>query len=676
MSDRCYRATVGNIPEDQSVLRDSEIPLFFSVEFEKESVPVPLVTEPLLRCEKCKAYLNPYVEIMMPGLRWRCNLCSAVNEVQNAFLMHERKVNENPADVALNSQFNREHFLREDLRSDIYELDAPDTFGVKTPDPPILCFVIDVSLEAQKLSVLGSVLNCVKEILRSIEYDRRTRFCFMFYSNSVYFLNRSGGMTVITGEIPMVFPDSLLFTLPELLSSPSPVPEFSHIEKYFEPKKNMGADILFPLKLARNIFRSASLFLFFSAMPNSGPSKLEPSTALVCRNNEYKAVAESLFRKNICVNLFVMTRANIEYATIGILAQRTGGITAHYSNYDGLDPVSSSKLYCDLSAHFSRSVGFGAVCRVRSSEGAVIRSVYGNFCQKAADLIGCANWNPCHALNFSLTLFNNMRSALFIQIAMIRTTKMGLRRIRVFNICVPVRGTSFYEGCDPNALAHVLLLDAFYYESKRRLAGGEHLHKRLCSIWKEIRAKRGQIPENLESLPTLVLACKKTVPLRPDTGTPVDFRAYYMYLFSNSHSKIIDLMTYPLLLNLNDSCVTPLLLSSSSLDARGLFLLDTGINMFFYIAKECDPAAVSSLFTSVQSGPFLFTPPENEFSNYVTELVTYLIGSRTVKPRFVVVDGKEHSIYSTVFHSYMYDDKMYGLASSVEYRKEIENALK
>src|SRR5690606_19584804 len=102
-----------------------------------------------------------------------------------------------------------------------------------------------------------------------------------------------------------------------------------------------------------------------------------------------------------------------------------------------------------------------------------------------------------------------------------------------------------------------------------------------------LKTKNGKIPDALTALPQLILSAKKSIPLRPDTATPTDFRAYYMYLFSNSHAKIIDLMLYPILLSLADSNVVPLNLSMSSLTTTGLYVLDTGVNIFFYIGREC-----------------------------------------------------------------------------------------
>jgi protein transport protein SEC24 len=164
----------------------------------------------------------------------------------------------------------------------------------------------------------------------------------------------------------------------------------------------------------------------------------------------------------------------------------------------------------------------------------------------------------------------------------------------------------------------------------------------------------------------------KSIPLRPDLSTPADFRGFYMYMLSNSSPKIVELMMYPLLLNITADNA-PLSLSLASIDQNSIFILDTGVNLFFYIGKAVDQEITASLFEDMTSGPFLYQPPENEFSNYVSELLLFLLENRVVKPRYILVNGNETSVYCDIFFSYMYDDRMYQLPSASEFRNTLDS---
>lgn len=676
MQNKFYRASINTIPNDQTKLRNSAIPFFLSVDFQNDDESVPIIKETLIRCEKCKTYLNPFVEIINPGYKWKCNMCTTINEVSIPFQMKERRLCENTSDPFLNAAFNKTNFIREELTNELYEIEAPDTFNITTPDQPIFCFLIDVSAEAMTLGVLSSVLNCARETLKAVEYDKRSKVAMIFFNESAYIFNANKTFTVVNGDVPLILSERILFSLDKDEPGSFFDIDFTKIEKYFEDKKSRNIDYLFALKVCVQAFRSATIFAFVSSAPNFGEGRVESSNSLVCKNNRYKDVAESLVRKNVCCNLFVMARSSVELSTIKIPTQYTGGQLLHYPNYDGGDVVSTSKFYCDLNDYFGRETSTGAVCRIRANEGIVLKTVYGNFYQKGSDLLSYANYNPVHNINFTIQFYNDVKPALYLQIAMARVVKDGRKLIRVMNICIPVNQASFYECCDAYAIAHCLCLDSFYYESKKKLGGKEHIEGRLTDIWQEMRVNNGQIPDSLYNLPTYVLSIMKGIPLRPDVATPADFRGYYMYMLSNYHVKIVDLMIYPVLLNIVSGNVAPLPLSLKSIDNTGLFILDTGVTIFFYVAAACDAASVASLFENTAVGPFIFNPPPNDFSKYVSELVVFLTNNRKIKPRFVLAMEQNTSVYNDIFFSYMFEDSSYQLPTALEFRNHLENRNK
>lgn len=46
--------------------------------------PVPVVHE-ITRCRRCRTYINPFVQFLDDGRRWKCNLCFVVNDVPHFF---------------------------------------------------------------------------------------------------------------------------------------------------------------------------------------------------------------------------------------------------------------------------------------------------------------------------------------------------------------------------------------------------------------------------------------------------------------------------------------------------------------------------------------------------------------------------------------------------------------
>nr|CAD1841184.1 unnamed protein product [Ananas comosus var. bracteatus] len=84
---RFLRLTTHTIPSSQSLLARWHLPLGAVVTPlaevpEGEEVPiVNFGTAGVVRCRRCRTYINPYVTFTDAGRKWRCNLCSLLNDV-------------------------------------------------------------------------------------------------------------------------------------------------------------------------------------------------------------------------------------------------------------------------------------------------------------------------------------------------------------------------------------------------------------------------------------------------------------------------------------------------------------------------------------------------------------------------------------------------------------------
>lgn len=79
---RYHRSTLQVVPQTQALLTKSKLPLGIIVTpYPKFEQIVPTVAGPIIRCRRCRTYLNPFVEWLDNGAKFRCNLCFIVNEV-------------------------------------------------------------------------------------------------------------------------------------------------------------------------------------------------------------------------------------------------------------------------------------------------------------------------------------------------------------------------------------------------------------------------------------------------------------------------------------------------------------------------------------------------------------------------------------------------------------------
>jgi hypothetical protein len=114
---------------------------------------IPLVNfgpQGIMRCKRCRTYINPFVSWMNNGRQWRCNVCGMVNDVPTSYFCH------------LDSNgFRRDRDQRPELCNGSVELVAPAEYMVRPPVAPVYFFCIDISSNAVNS---GMVLTAVKTI--------------------------------------------------------------------------------------------------------------------------------------------------------------------------------------------------------------------------------------------------------------------------------------------------------------------------------------------------------------------------------------------------------------------------------------------------------------------------------------------------------------------------------
>ena len=79
------RCTMNSIPNSPALFNKCKIPLGLLITpFRSEQVgedPVPIVNpELIVRCRRCRTYINPWVTFLDQGQRWKCNMCFLANE--------------------------------------------------------------------------------------------------------------------------------------------------------------------------------------------------------------------------------------------------------------------------------------------------------------------------------------------------------------------------------------------------------------------------------------------------------------------------------------------------------------------------------------------------------------------------------------------------------------------
>jgi len=185
------RTTIGTAPSSASLLTKCSIPFGCIVHpLAKPETPdeqIPIVNfgpAGIIRCRRCRAYVNPFVRFSDVGRRWRCNFCDLINDVPPEYYS---ALDENSLRKDLNE--------RPELTRGCVEFVAPSDYMVRPPQPPVFFFLFDVSYYAVASGMLKTAVLAIKQVLPQLCQDTRTHIGFLAYDRYLHFFHLRAGLS-------------------------------------------------------------------------------------------------------------------------------------------------------------------------------------------------------------------------------------------------------------------------------------------------------------------------------------------------------------------------------------------------------------------------------------------------------------------------------------------------
>ena len=671
--DRILRLTSKYIPSNAALAHATKVPMGAiirplapycdetSTVEDDEDVPV---IQPgaagIIRCKRCRTYINAFVTWLENGRRWRCNICAQLNETPTPYFCHLDE-----------SGQRRDRYDRPELSQACIEYIAPSEYMVRPPQPPSYFFVIDVSAVSARSGMLQSVANAIKRSLDDLPGSPRTQVGFLTFDESVHYYSLKSGLAapqmLVVADLVELFvpaPDDLLVNLQE---SREVIDIFlENLPTMFEGS-NASSSCLGPaLKAAFTVTKhiGGKMSVFQSLLPQLGDGALAPREnhqimgtvdevkLLRPSQNWYKDTAVEFSRSQISVDMYLFPRSYIDVATLGELPKLTAGTLRTYPgfNYDTDGPRFESELCRSLTQH----TAFESVMRIRCTRGMKITNFYGNFFIRGSDLLALPNCNAdsVFAFDFAHDEHNLNSSFMTIQSALLYTSSEGERRIRVITQAIPVTSlaSEVINTVDCDAMSALLAKQALDVATKTNLDNARGKLQQACvdliraskegdkprrvsgyaapppmmggqqQQGEEAESDSKAIPENLTLLPLYTLATMKNVAFRGGTDVHPDERMAAMHRLNNMDVTASKHFVYPRMFSLHNMSSNAGLPSANGSDdnkvagrnrielprvldltidrlaSNGIFLLDNGLDMFLWVGRSSDPAILNSLF--------------------------------------------------------------------------------
>jgi len=727
-SPRHMRSTVYSIPCNQDMLKESGIPMavistpFAQIpEDEHQLRYVDHGPSGPVRCNRCKAYMNPFMQFIDGGRRFVCNICSHSSEVPQEYFCH------------LDHQGRRvDMYERPELCFGSYEFIATTDYckDSKLPSPPAFIFMIDVSYQSMQQGMVKILANELMTLLDKLPCDvgmdeSLIKVGFVTYNTQLHFYNVKENlaqpqMMVVTDLEDTFVPlqdgflvsykeskavvDSLLELLPDMFADTR------------ETGVMLGPVISAGMEALKGAGISGKLYIFHSSLPIiDAPGKLKnredrkllatdkEKQILVPQGNHYMNLAKACVKSSVSIDLFLFPNSYIDVATLGLMVTQTGGQIYRYSYFK--ETTHGNQFVSDLRKNFKREVGFDAIMRLRCSTGLRPVEFFGSFIMENTTDVELASIDSDKAIAIEIKHDDKIPEdgVTFFQIALLYTSVSGQRRFRINNLSFSTCSqlADLYRCCELDATVNFLSKHALRQVlSSTPQAIKDSLILKCVQILACYRqhcatpSTSGQLilPECMKLLPLYVNCMIKSDVLAGGSEMSSDDRAFLMQATLSMPTNITSSYFYPRVIALHsldldhedDLIPEQMRCLGDNLHDYGVYLLENTISMFIWVGLQVDPqflqdafgvAAIGQLDVEATTLPELDTP----ISKRIRQIVDAIQDRNPRHLKIQIVRQKDK--LEPWFRHYVVEDKGFN-ASHLSYvdflchvHKEIRNLL-
>lgn len=528
--------------------------------------PVPLVDfaaigpdVTVIRCRKCRGYINPYVHWSDGGRRWMCPLCRMMNDCPAGYYC--------PTD---NYGLRTDVLNRPELCHASCEFIAPTEYMVRPPQRPIFTFLLDVSYNAVQSGMLRSQCEGILSALEQLQKDDSLYISVIAFDATIYLFNLRSTLSaprmIVAPDLvydvvavnessvldPVEFPalpedlivplkdsiglvEQLMNKLPEMFA------KTTIVDSCFGPALTAAISLMTPT--------GGKIVASVATIPTIGEGRLtsradgklanQPKEYTLCApaSEWYKHRSLAASQAQISIDLVVNGDSNVELATIAPVSRYTSG---HIYRYTQSTSIGFTR---QMERLLLRDTAFEAVIRIRSSSSITAPNFFGHCYVRGPDLLALpvCDSDTAYAVHLQLTspIQNN---AAYLQFALLYTTRTRERRIRVHTVHLPVSTNPGKVMNNTDCLAVAAMMSKMgvdYAVNNPFSVAQQKLTDKLVAILKNFKkvsvsmqkfSNQLMMPDTLRNLPFFLTGIFRSPALRTisNIDTPPDERVANM----------------------------------------------------------------------------------------------------------------------------------------------------
>ncbi|RZC40306.1 Sec23 trunk domain containing protein [Asbolus verrucosus] len=712
-SPEVFRCTMTKIPESNSLLQKSRLPLGILIHPFKDLTHLPVIQcNVIVRCRACRTYINPFV-FFVDTKRWKCNLCYRINELPEEFQFDP--VSKTYGDPS----------RRPEIKSSTIEYIAPAEYMLRPPQPAVYLFLFDISRLAIESGYLQSVCSVLLEELKNLPGDARTQVGIIAYDSALHFfalgegLSQPHEMTVI--EIDDIFlpcPDNLLVNLKDRVELLTDL--LNQLPTRFNNSYDNNSALGAALQAAHKMMAPTGgrVTVFQASLPNVGPGALQPRedpsqrassevAHLNPANDFYKRLALECSGQQVAVDLFIVNSQYVDIATISGISRFSGGCIHHFPLFKASRVLQNERFERCFRRYLTRKIGFEAVMRIRCTRGLSIHTFHGNFFVRSTDLLSLPNVNPDAGFGMQVSIdesLSDIQSVCF-QAALLYTSSKGERRIRVHTLCLPICATlpDVINSADQQCIVGLLAKMAVDRSMQSSLSDAREAFINvaidiLSSYKLSLNMASGTssllAPHCLKLLPLYISALLKYTSFRTGTSTRLDDRVKSMIDMKTKPLNHLIQLIYPdlypvhnleeqrVVLNAEEDPVPQpphLQLTARCLDSKGAFLMDTGDHMILLVCPGVSPAFLNEAlgvrdYVSISDDMYELPILDNLHNQRLHQFINYLNDEKPFVATLQII--RDNSPNRIEFFEKLIEDRVENALSYHEFMQHLKTQVK
>uniref|UniRef100_A0A914Z9F9 Protein transport protein Sec24C n=1 Tax=Panagrolaimus superbus TaxID=310955 RepID=A0A914Z9F9_9BILA len=707
------RSSFYSVPATQEFTKQSQIPFCISttpfaklVPGEVEPPVVDLGELGPVRCQRCKAYICPFMEFVDGGRKFRCPFCHTSSQVEETYFAHLDHTGRR-TDI----QYRQELYLGS------YEFIATKLYCKNSvpPKQPAFIFFLDVSYNAVRSGLVDIFCKQLPFLLKNLPKDYNQerssmRIGFATYDQTLHFYNLSNphrAEMLIANDVSDVFVPFVEGFLVNFFDAEEAIKLcLEQVRTCFADTRitetMLGPVIQAGMDALRSADCAGKIFVFHTSIPTfEAPGSLKnredrkvlgsdkEKVQLLPGTEFYTKLGEECIKIGCAVDIFLFPNSYLDIASIAPVSNISGGSIYKYQYFDA--ERDGQRFLEDLQHDISRAVAFDVMMRVRTSTGIRPTGFYGHFfMQNTTDIeFGAldADKNVVVECKYDDKLDEKVPAV--FQTAVLFTSCGGQRRLRIHNISLQVTNdyNAIYRFADQDTIVTYLLKHAAkLIREKTPKEMKDELYQRGAQILATYREKCSQqsphtqlvLPECLKLLPLYLSCIVRTDALNGGSELNVDDRVWLLQLIPSMRTDICMRNLYPQILPItnleiaeNNSQLimpTPIRASYDYMNSNEVYFIENGIVGFIWIGLGAPIQFINDVFNA-QSIQHLDTEsqvlPErdNDRNRAVRKLISNVNASRPLRLKIFII--KQQDSLESWMKKFLVEDKY--AANTVSY---------